>query len=109
MTTVSSIPGLLYTLGVLSYDEHDLLVRIIDDSQWSLALRRRTQHYGWTYSYDRRPLQRATDYLGPLPTWLQSLAHHIGFSEADQAIVNEYQVGQRISEQIAASVSSKKQ
>ena len=89
-----NISGLSLFENFLTTDEHDALVAAIDAGEWSAALRRRTQHFAWRYSYDRRPLSFEQDYLGELPGFLRGLANRVapafdGFAP-DQAIVNEY-------------------
>lgn len=97
------IDGLHIEHGFFPRDAQEWLVQWIDRRPWSSALRRRTQHYGYRYSYDRRALRR-DDYLGQLPAALQRLAALVAARVSDftpdQAIVNEYLPGQGISAHI---------
>jgi alkylated DNA repair dioxygenase AlkB len=99
-----SVPGLLCVDGWLSADAQESLLAAIDAAPWSADLRRRVQHYGHRYDYDRRSLapSSGTPTATPLPSWAEELAERLvsdGFLDqaADQAIVNEYQPGQGIS------------
>ena len=44
--------------------QHDWLITKIDTQVWDNFFKRRTQHYGWQYRYDRRLLTKSNDYLG---------------------------------------------
>lgn len=81
-------------------DEEQELLHAIDASQWSAALARRVQHYGYRYDYRARAVSEV-DRVGPLPEWAQHLAKRLAGYEyftkpPDQVIVNEYQPGQGI-------------
>lgn len=80
------------------------LIKHIDHSTWSHALRRRTQHYGYRYSYRDRSASEAT-FLGPLPKWVAKITHQLKQDlkishSRDQVIVNEYVPGQGIAPHI---------
>lgn len=98
------IDGLTYVPDFVTLEEHDELMRVIDQQEWSDALKRRTQHYGYQYDYTRKTVDTSM-YLGPLPGWIVPYANKLVeqefFSELpDQVIVNEYQPGQGISRHI---------
>jgi alkylated DNA repair dioxygenase AlkB len=90
--------GIRIAPDLIDEDSERFLLQAIDGHDWSAALSRRVQHYGWRYDYKSRSV-RADDYLGPLPEFLTALAERVcqecGFV-ADQAIVNEYLPGQGI-------------
>lgn len=92
--------GLNYGQGFLSASAATALVGLIDAQPWRDDLQRRVQHYGYRYDYRARRVTES-EYLGPLPGWLDALAARLvadgAFSKKpDQVIVNEYQPGQGI-------------
>ena len=95
------IAGLRYVTDFLSIDEQAAAIRHIDDQPWRHDLERRVQHYGWRYDYSARTVDRDM-HIGPLPPWLQDIAKRLcdetGLFDRvpDQAIVNEYKLGQGI-------------
>jgi len=96
------IPGLLCLPDFLV--DPDALLHAVDALPWLDDLSRRVQHYGWRYDYKSRTI-RYEEFLGPLPSFLASLAqrlHSDGLMERvpDQAIVNEYLPGQGIAPHI---------
>lgn len=94
----SAPSGLRIVPNLIDTDAERLLVQSIDGQEWSTALSRRVQHYGWRYDYKRRSV-RADDYLGLLPEFLGPLVERVAQEcglVADQAIVNEYLPGQGI-------------
>lgn len=112
-----AIVGLTYIQDFVTRDEERQLLRAVAAGEWSTALRRRVQHYGFRYDYKLRSVD-ASACLGPLPAWmapvaarlealrgeLQSLGHLPPPDRRDgpfnQAIVNEYCPGQGISAHI---------
>lgn len=99
--STTEVPGLKYVPDFISEADKMTFVREIDSSsEWSNALRRRVQHYGYRYDYRARSIDR-TMKAAPFPPWLLELASRLfqsGLMEklADQAIVNEYLPGQGI-------------
>ncbi len=96
-----SINGLTYIRNFVDRTTHDDLLRQVDASPWSDALKRRVQHYGYRYDYKARQID-ASMAVTPFPPWarliadllcVQGLAPHM----PDQLIVNEYLPGQGIS------------
>lgn len=107
VVTAAHVPGLLYVDGWLTADAQEALLTAIDAAEWSTDLRRRVQHYGHRYDYDRRSVTSTpgTTAAPPLPGWAEKVAARLvsdGFMDqaADQAIVNEYQPGQGISRHV---------
>lgn len=107
VVAAASVPGLLYVEGWLTTDAQEALLTAIDAAEWSTDLRRRVQHYGHRYDYDRRSVTSAFGATAapPLPGWAEKIAGRLvgdGFMDqaADQAIVNEYQPGQGISRHV---------
>jgi alkylated DNA repair dioxygenase AlkB len=98
------ISGLLYIPHYISQPHHDFLIETIDVHPWRGDLARRTQHYGYVYDYRAKTVDPASR-LGDLPPWLQRIAVQLAadglMSKApDQAIINEYALGQGIASHI---------
>lgn len=82
----------------ISIEEERELLAAIDAQPWNNDLKRRTQHYGWRYDYSKR--SGSSEYLGPLPLFLEQYAVRVGKvcgRQFEQCIVNEYLPGQGIS------------
>ena len=97
---LGSVPGLSYLDAILSAQEEEHLLRVIDGGPWLTVLKRRVQHHGYRYDYRARKVDREM-YLGPLPAWAQELAGKLASQRLipqppDQVIVNEYLPGQGI-------------
>ena len=72
----------------------------IDSREWQYSLKRRVQHYGWSYNYKSRRIDQR-DWLGPLPDFILPVVERLSQanifdSPPDQLIVNEYEPGQGI-------------
>ena len=98
------LPGFIYTTDFITEHEETKLLTCIDQEEWSDALRRRVQHYGWRYDYKQRRIDK-TMYLGRLPAWADQLAQRLVEEKLmavlpDQVIVNEYLGNQGISRHI---------
>lgn len=98
------INGLIYMPDFVSEIEQTQLIESIDSMEWSSALKRRTQHYGYRYDYTSKKIDSSL-YVGPIPEWLspccQRLIDLSYFKHLpDQVIVNEYLPGQGISRHI---------
>lgn len=63
--TLTLPPGLRHSASFLTPDESKKLVEWIELQTWSTTLARKTQHYGYEYSYAKKSV--APKYLGPLP------------------------------------------
>jgi alkylated DNA repair dioxygenase AlkB len=97
-------PGVRYFGDFLSAEEDRAVVARLDAGDWSNALKRRVQHFGYVYDYKARTVP-ADAYLGALPGWLGVFAERLvflGYVEdlPDQVIANEYRPGQGISAHI---------
>jgi alkylated DNA repair dioxygenase AlkB len=98
------IVGLNITPNFITNDYENQLIQNITNEEWNTSLKRRTQHYGYTYNYKSRSITEK-DYLGPFPKWLDELADYIVLNakldrKPDQIIINEYLPGQGISAHI---------
>ena len=95
------ISGLTYIPDYINSDEHNRLLDLIDQQEWSTKLKRRVQHYGYRYDYKNGSLA-SSSYLGALPDWAQNIANRLSndgltTKVPDQVIINEYEPGQGIS------------
>lgn len=94
------ITGLQYIPAYLSAEEQASYLATVDTLPWLTDLKRRVQHYGYRYDYQRRAVDESL-YLGALPEWAATLVqrlHTDGYAPQlpDQLIVNEYLPGQGI-------------
>lgn len=105
-------PGASLTADFVSASEHDALVDAIDSQPWLTAaetgVQRRTQQYGWTYSYhsagnySKKGINGGeSNFIGTLPDWLGNLverATEAGLAKEpfNQVSVNEYVDGRGI-------------
>lgn len=48
------VKGLLYVSSFITKEGERELSEFIADQEWNTSLKRRTQHYGYTYSYDQK-------------------------------------------------------
>lgn len=95
------IQGLYFEENFLSEDEEKFLLNFINAQEWSEAISRRTQHYGYKYSYDRAV--HTLESAKPIPEELHPLVVKLNakFNKIfTQLIVNEYTPGQGISAHI---------
>lgn len=98
------IPGLELYPNFITEKEEKELIKFIDNSPWLNDLKRRVQHYGYKYDYRARKIDNSF-YLGELPNWCKVLYQkmidkNIIDFVPDQAIINEYEIGQGISSHI---------
>jgi len=96
--------GLKVMCDFITKEEEIRLLEWVELGDWLSDLKRRVQHYGWKYNYKLRKVDSAS-YLGPLPTWAQTLGQRLldlGMVKElpDQVIVNEYVGNQGISKHI---------
>src|SRR5437868_1662816 len=91
------ISGLSYVDDIITTDQEQQIVNYIDQQTWNMSLKRRTQHYGYEYSYTAKSVAKTTTPLGgpikQIATWLDSE----GIINPTQCIVNEYLKNQGIS------------
>jgi hypothetical protein len=69
------IEGLTLINDFISPEEEQLLINLIDKSTWNLTLSRRTQHYGYEYSYTKSKSTLAP--VEPIPDLMQFLIEKI--------------------------------
>lgn len=106
MQQKEAIKGMQYRSGFISKETEGELTRFLMTQKWNTSLKRRTQHYGFTYSYDKSNLLEPAEPIPPLfEVAKQSIEKHLHEQmgeecEFDQIIVNEYLPGQGISAHI---------
>lgn len=85
------INGLKIIEDYITPEDEEQLITLLDSMEWSSALARRTQHYGYNYNYKGGNLTPTT----PFPEILSTIASRLldnGYflSLPNQCIVNEY-------------------
>jgi alkylated DNA repair dioxygenase AlkB len=98
------IVGLELYPNFITEKEEKELIKFIDNSPWLSDLKRRVQHYGYKYDYRARKIDKSF-YLGELPNWCKVIYQKMIDKKIidfvpDQAIINEYEIGQGISSHI---------
>lgn len=89
------ITGLNLLEDFISEEEETTLLAHIDESQWSNAISRRTQHYGYIYNYSSRNL--ALESTDPIPPWCDGIIDRLMLPRRpNQLIINEYKPRQGI-------------
>lgn len=101
------ISGLRLVRNIITPNEEQALVQNVDNSMWNTSLKRRTQHYGYTYSYASKSIATRAP---PIPEWCNFLVNRlldqrILLVRPDQMIVNEYEPGQGIYPHVDSPVS----
>jgi alkylated DNA repair dioxygenase AlkB len=92
--------GLTYIKDFITEKEESDLIEFINSMEWSTVLERRTQHYGYIYSYTNMNSIMKTN---PIPQQFTFIINALSekFNRSfDQLIINEYIVGQGISPHI---------
>lgn len=101
------VKGLCLLASFISREEERKLLECVDKSVWDTSLKRRTQHYGFVYSYSSKGLAQAAP---PIPPWCDFLVARL-LEQAvlavrpDQMIVNEYEPGQGIFPHVDSTAS----
>ena len=101
---LQQLEGLSLHAKYITLEEEKYLINEIDKNPWLTDLSRRVQHYGYKYDYKARKIDNSF-FLGELPQFLKKIGKRL-FNEKlidfipDQAIINEYEPGQGISQHI---------
>lgn len=99
-------PGLTLIENFIDADEEARLMAAVDAAPWDSTLKRRVQHYGMRYDYDRRTVtetELGSPSVPPIPEWCGFLVDRLDFTP-DQLIINEYLPGQGIARHTDAFV-----
>lgn len=99
-------PGLTIIEDFIDTDEEARLLTAIDEAPWNTTLKRRVQHYGMRYDYDRKTVtatERESPSVPPIPEWCGFLVERLAFIP-DQLIINEYMPGQGIARHTDAPI-----
>ncbi|HIO47718.1 TPA: alpha-ketoglutarate-dependent dioxygenase AlkB [Candidatus Poribacteria bacterium] len=80
--------------------QEDDLIQAVDKESWLVDLKRRVQHYGYSYDYRARSVNLENK-IGDLPEWITQISESVGQEffnghAPDQLIVNEYRGAQGI-------------
>ena len=96
MDPIDRVSGLCLIPNFITDAEERELIASVDACEWNTSLKRRTQHYGFTYDYKSKS---AIQVASPMPRWCDFLIDRLSIlkTRPDQLIVNEYQPGQGIS------------
>eukprot|EP01070_Trichotokara_eunicae_P006744 Trichotokara_eunicae@DN5120_c0_g1_i2.p1 len=97
----SGIPTIKFQEDFITKDEEKELIEYIDDQEWEHVLKRRTQHYGFAFDYERLFIDRSR--RSPIPEKIQTLIGKLKEAEIidrdaepDQITINEYMPGEGI-------------
>jgi len=94
------IPGLRLIKDYISREEERELIVNIDSETWDDTLKRRTQQYGYEYSFKTKNI---TGEVKPIPKWADNIINRVKTffpRTPEQIIINEYLPGQGISKHI---------
>jgi alkylated DNA repair dioxygenase AlkB len=94
------INGLIYEDNFLTDEEEKNLIKFINKQKWSEKLTRRTQHYGFEYSYDKKNTIIKTEDIPQEFKFIVDKLNNKFNKIFDQLIINEYKPGQGISPHI---------
>lgn len=100
--------GLVMIENFITEKEEKELLEAVNSQEWNNSLKRRTQHYGFKYSYTDRSVNQ-DNYLGPLPDFSKFVVdrmekQNLINERPIQLIVNEYTPGQGIASHTDARV-----
>jgi alkylated DNA repair dioxygenase AlkB len=98
--------GLVIIPNYITQEQEEAYLKRVYAAQWSNSLKRRTQHFGYSYDYKSR---NAAKKVEPLPGYTHQLCERLvkdGYFEKfpEQLIVNEYTPGQGISAHVDSCV-----
>ncbi|KND00415.1 uncharacterized protein SPPG_09218 [Spizellomyces punctatus DAOM BR117] len=109
----SKVPGLFLIDDFISKEEEDQLLATLDGRAWggkgqkpNEELRRRTQQYGYLFSFRTRQVE---EHLGPLPAFVDGVVERMrafgvfAKEPPEYLLVNEYERGQGIMPHVDAS------
>ena len=100
------VPGMALHYNVLSEEAEQVLLHTLDKQEWSRLIGRKVLHYGFTFDYERRDVDRENK-LDAFPSFVEDLLRTVlrpvlqrifdeFGGEPDQVTVNQYLPGQGI-------------
>jgi alkylated DNA repair dioxygenase AlkB len=105
-----NIPGFYYIPEYLTREDEQQIMAILDNKHWIDGIKRRTQHYGYTYYHTRhnipalQPKQQPESHTGGLSDfqpWLDKIMHYFPANHPPtQCLVNEYVGNQGIASHV---------
>ena len=103
---MNTIEGLTLIENFITKEEEEQLLTYIKQNEWSNALKRRVQHYGYEYNYENRDVGNPIE---AIPNWTEFLMTRmiekkIITKPFEQLIINEYTPGQGISKHTDAKI-----
>lgn len=107
MRPINSVPGLYIQENVITPEVEKQIIEWLDSKQWSNALNRKTQHYGYTYGYQQNNLQSGEPFEGPILFLSKFLIENKIMTKCDQCIVNNYYRNEGIGKHIDGTKNGK--
>ena len=95
-----NVPGLFIQKDIITPETEKAIIDWLDKQQWSDALSRRTQHYGYEYQYNTTELKTGNPFEGLIEDIRKFLLEQKIMERIDQCIVNEYYRDQGIGKHI---------
>lgn len=81
--------GLFLSHDFITSEEEKSITQWLDNQQWSTALQRRTQHYGYEYDYKSKIPKPTIPMSGPILD-ISNRISKAGLMNPTQCIINEY-------------------
>lgn len=87
-------PGLTIIPNFIPLDIESTVVEKLDSLKWDTTIRRRVQHFGYTFKYSQLKAATESSFI-PFPSFLSQFLLHpeLAPHQFDQITVNEYQPG----------------
>ena len=95
-----NVPGLSIQKDIITPETETAIIDWLDKREWSNALSRRTQHYGYEYQYQTTELKSGPPFEGVIADIAKFLIDQKIMDRVDQCIVNEYYRDQGIGKHI---------
>jgi alkylated DNA repair dioxygenase AlkB len=91
--------GLTLIPDFISEQEEQNLINNINNATWNKSLRQLTQHYGYTYNYRSKSIDKLHDKTQPIPEWIEVFVDRMIENKyisirPDQVIINRYMPGE---------------
>ncbi|MFL5766102.1 MAG: alpha-ketoglutarate-dependent dioxygenase AlkB [Bacteroidia bacterium] len=101
---LAKVNGLRLIEDFITPEDEKFLLLTIDKQPWLDDLSRKVQHYGYKYDYRARAILE-NNKVGEIPHWMDCIIDRLISQQVvnfrpDQAIINNYEVGQGIANHI---------